>query len=97
MDYLDKLDQIVDKLDARFPNGNTPIQAISRLCEESGELAKEVNHFESMGIKEEKYGDPDKAKLVKEVQDVLRCALQIAKYYGVRKELRDSIDSDLNR
>jgi NTP pyrophosphatase (non-canonical NTP hydrolase) len=33
---------------------------MTRLLEECGELAKEVNHFEGTGIKRQKYGEPDK-------------------------------------
>ena len=51
-----------------------------------------VNHFEGSGIKNEKYGSPDKDKLAKEVMDLLRCALQIAIHYGIEKELEAKID-----
>lgn len=82
----------MDGLNARFPKGDQPFQIITRLCEEAGELAKAVNHFEGTGIKNEKYGLPDKKELAKEVQDVMRAALQIAEHYGVIEELKSSID-----
>jgi len=50
-----------------------------------------VNHFEGTGIKQLKLGQPDRGKLAKEVQDVIRCALQVAQYYGIRSELEASI------
>jgi NTP pyrophosphatase (non-canonical NTP hydrolase) len=96
-DYLDTLYRVLDGLNERFPNGNTPFQIISRLCEESGELAKAVNHFEGTGIKMQKYGEPDRAELAKEVQDVLRAALSIARYYGIEQELRASIDESYRK
>ena len=62
-----------------------------------GELAAQVNHFEGSGIKRDKHGQPDRAKLAKEVQDVLRCALQIATYYGVEAELETVINRSYQR
>ncbi len=88
---LDKLWVINRGLDKRFPAGRDPFQMVTRLLEECGELAAEVNHFEGSGVKLEKHGPPDRAHLAKEIQDVLRCALQIASYYGVEAELDASI------
>jgi NTP pyrophosphatase (non-canonical NTP hydrolase) len=91
-DNLEKLYRIVDRLNNRFPNGNDPFQIITRLCEEAGELAKEVNHFQGTGVKVQKHGAPNRAKLAKEVQDVLCAALNVARYYDIEDELRLSID-----
>jgi NTP pyrophosphatase (non-canonical NTP hydrolase) len=55
-------------------------------------LAAQVNHFEGSGVKRQKHGEPDRTKLAKEVMDVLRCALQIATYYGIEVELEASIN-----
>lgn len=92
-----KLYAITHGLDRRFPNGNDPFQMMTRLLEESGELAQMVNHFEGSGIKNEKYGSPDKSKLAKEVMDLLRCTLQIAIYYGVEEELEMKINEAYER
>jgi NTP pyrophosphatase (non-canonical NTP hydrolase) len=89
---LDKLYAITFGLNRRYPSGNHPFQIMTRLLEEGGELAQMVNHFEGSGIKQERYGPPDKAKLAKEVMDLLRCGLQIAIYYGVQKELDTKIN-----
>jgi len=80
-----------------FPDGNGPFQIMTRLLEECGELAEQVNHFEGTGVKREKHGEPDKAKLAKKVQDVLGCALQIAQYYGIELELEASIENSYRR
>jgi|GEM_PF-108924 len=80
---LEKLLVITEGLNRRFPDGNDPFQMMTRLLEECGELAQMVNHFESTGVKREKYGEPDTAKLAKEVMDVLGCALQVAVHYNV--------------
>jgi caffeoyl-CoA O-methyltransferase len=87
----DKLTAITKGYARRFPDGDEPFQVMTRLLEECGELAQQVNHFEGSGIKREKYGKPDKAALAKEVKNVLTCALRVAQYYGVEKELKDSI------
>ena len=89
---LEKLYAITHGLNRRFPDGNDPFKMMTRLLEESGELAQMVNHFEGTGIKKEKYGEPDKSKLAKEVMDLLRCALQIAIYYGIESELETKIN-----
>lgn len=91
-DYFDKLLLAVDGYNKKYPNGNHPFQIITRLCEEAGELASAVNHFEDMGAKTLKHGLPDKKVLAKEIQDVIRTALSVARYYEVEQELKDAID-----
>jgi NTP pyrophosphatase (non-canonical NTP hydrolase) len=85
------LTSIVDTLDRRFPDGNDIFQRVSRLCEESGELASAVNHREKMGIKQDKYGISKDDHLVKEIQDVMRACLGIAKHYHLEDALEKSI------
>lgn len=94
---LDKLYAITHGLNRRFPEGNDPFQIMTRLLEEGGELAQMVNHFEGTGIKLEKYGEPDKAKLAKEVMDLLRCALQIAIRYGIEEEIETKINESYEK
>ncbi len=89
---IEKLYAIDRALNTRFPDGNEPFQIMTRLLEEAGELAEQVNHFEGKGVKRAKHGKPDKAKLAKEVQDVLRAALHIAMYYGIESDLQWSVD-----
>lgn len=94
---FEKLLAITHGFNRRFEAGRDPFQIMTRLLEESGELAKEINHFEGTGIKRQKYGQPDRAHLVKEVRDVLVCALQVVDYYGVEAELRAHIDQTYQR
>jgi NTP pyrophosphatase (non-canonical NTP hydrolase) len=70
---------------------------MTRLLEECGELAQQVNHFENSGVKQEKHGEPDRARMAKEVQNVLTCALQVAQYYGLEQELEISIERSYQR
>ena len=92
LDYFTMLLRTGEGYNKKYPKGNTPFQIIARLCEEAGELASAVNHFEDTGVKRQKHGPPDKVALAKEVQDVLRTALNVAQYYGIEQELKDSIE-----
>ena len=94
---FEKLRAFVSALNRRFPNGNDPFQIMTRLLEECGELAQQVNHFEASGIKREKYGEPDKVKLAQEVKGVLSCAMQVAIYYEIENELAESIETSYQR
>ncbi len=94
---IEKLYALTHALNTRFPAGNEPFQMMTRLLEESGELAQQVNHFENTGIKRDKYGEPDHAKLTKEVLDVLRCTLQVAVYYHLETELATMIEERYQR
>lgn len=89
---MEKLYKITHGLMERFPDGNDPFQMITRLAEECGELAAEINHFEGSGVKQQKLGEPDTMKLAKEVMDVLRCALTLAIHYGIETELAASME-----
>ncbi|MEZ4592912.1 MAG: MazG nucleotide pyrophosphohydrolase domain-containing protein [Chloroflexota bacterium] len=94
---MEKLYQITHGLMKRFPNGNDPFQMVTRLAEECGELAAQVNHFEASGVKRQKLGEPDTIRLAKEVQDVLRCALTLAVHYGIEAELADSMEQSYQK
>jgi NTP pyrophosphatase (non-canonical NTP hydrolase) len=91
-DYFDKILLIAEGYNKKYPDGNTPFQIITRLCEEAGELASAVNHFEGTGAKRQKHGLPDKMALAKEVEDVVHTALSVAQYYEIEQELRAVID-----
>lgn len=88
---LDLLFHVVDGQNRKFPRGKEPFQIITCLCEEAGELAQEVNHFEDSGVKAQKHGAPDRVKLANEVRDVIGVALRVARYYNVERELHDAI------
>jgi caffeoyl-CoA O-methyltransferase len=94
---VDKLIAITVGYAHRFPNGDEPFQIMTRLLEECGELAQQVNHFEGSGVKWEKYGEPDRAALANEIKQTIVGALRVAQYYGVEKELEDSIAGSYQR
>lgn len=81
----------------RFPRGNEPFQMATRLLEECGEVAKEINHWEDSGIKRQKYGEPSKTALANEIRQSLVALMQIAVYYHVEDELHAQIEQSLAR
>ncbi len=91
---LDKIKLINDKLEKRFGKEDS-FRIMTRLLEECGELAQQINHFENSGMKKEKMGEPSKEKLAKELQDVIRCIMQISKHYNLEDKLEESIDKSL--
>ena len=95
--WADELMAVTQSLNRRFPAGNEPLQMITRLLEECGELAQQVNHFEGSGVKREKWDQPDRAKLAKEVKDVLLRALQVAQHYEIEGDLHASIAGSYGR
>lgn len=94
---MDRFVAIASGLSKAFPEGNHPFQIITRLAEECGELAKEVNHWERTGVKVKKYGEPSKERLAGEVKNVITSALQVALYYQIDDELRESIQRSYDR
>jgi NTP pyrophosphatase (non-canonical NTP hydrolase) len=81
----------------RFPNGLDPFKMVTRLAEECGEVAVEVQRFEGEGLKVEKLGSPDGEKMAKEVLDVMTAALTIAVHYDLVDTLLARLESSIGR
>jgi NTP pyrophosphatase (non-canonical NTP hydrolase) len=94
---LDKLYKVAEGLNTRFPDGDDPFKIVTRLAEECGEVAAQVNHFEGQGVKAEKSGPPDRKKFAKEIQDVMRAALHLVLYYDLQADLEASVDESYRR
>jgi hypothetical protein len=90
-DTFAQLVATVHALTVRFPDHNGPFERLARLLEEAGELAQQVNHAEGTGVKVAKHGPFDPAKMVKEIEDVLRTALGIAVHYDLVDDVRVGI------
>ncbi|MFH9069629.1 hypothetical protein [Streptomyces alboflavus] len=88
-DWLDEVERLAAGAIARFPRHNEIFHLVSRLAEETGEVAQQVNHLEGMGLKRDRHGEPDVGDLTKEVLDVVRCAVTIAMHYGCVDDLRE--------
>lgn len=93
----DKLITLAQGMNNRFPDGNTPFQITTRILEECGEVAKEVNHFENTGTKTLRHGEPSKQKLADEIKDTLNALMQLTLYYDVEEELKKSISESISR
>jgi NTP pyrophosphatase (non-canonical NTP hydrolase) len=94
---IEKLYKIAEGLNTKFPDGSGPFMIVTRLAEECGEVAAEVNHFERQGVKVDRLGAPDRRKFAKELQDVLGAVLQLALHYDLRTELEQSVNEYYRR
>lgn len=94
---IDKLYKVAEGLTVKFPDGNDPFMIVTRLAEECGEVAAEVNHIERKGVKVARYGEPDRMAFAKELQQVMRATLQLALYYDLQDELVASVDEAYRR
>jgi len=92
---IDKIKAVNQGFARKFPQGNTPFQIMTRVLEEGGELAQQVNLFEDNGVKRQKHGPPDRAKLAQEVKGILLAVFQIVDYYAIESELESSLDYTL--
>jgi NTP pyrophosphatase (non-canonical NTP hydrolase) len=88
---------MVEASNKRFPKGVEPFQMATRLLEECGEVAKEINHWEDSGIKRQKYGEPSKENLANELRQSIVELFKIAKYYSVENELEESIERSIQQ
>ena len=94
---MEKLYQLAKGYTNRFPDGNTPYQIATRILEECGEVASEINHFENSGIKMQKHGEPSKQHMADEIKQAVNALIQLAVYYNVEEELEASIDRSLKK
>ncbi len=93
----EKLVAAVKGYNHRFGESQDPFQIMTRLVEECGELAQQVNNFEGMGVKRQKMGEPDRGDLSAEIVQVMGTAMALGVYYGVEPEMRAYIDLTYQR
>ena len=94
---MEQFYQMVKASNKRFPEGVQPFQMITRLLEECGEVAAEINHWEGTGLKRQKHGEPSREKLANELRQAITELFKIAAYYSVKDELEASIAQSLQR
>ncbi len=94
---MDELYLMARGANKRFPKGNEPFQLATRLLEECGEVACEINIWEDSGIKRQKHGEPKKENLANEIRQAMLVLAQIAVYYNVEDELDERIEHSLNK
>lgn len=88
---------IVEAQKRRFPDGLAPFKMTTRLLEECGELATEVQVWEDEGLKRSKHGEPDRERTAKEIVDVLTATLTIADHYGLLDDIFARIERSIER
>lgn len=89
--------QMVEASNKRFPKGVEPYQMATRLLEECGEIAAEINLWEDSGVKRQKHGDPKKEDIANEIRQAMVELVKIAVYYQVEEELEASIHTSIER
>ena len=95
---IGKLYKIAQALNNKFPIGSDdPFKIMTRLAEECGEVAAEVNHLEGMGVKLDKLGAPDRSKLAKELAQTIGVALQLSIHYRLQEEMAAYVDQAYQR
>ena len=94
---MEQFYKMVEASNQRFPKGVEPFQMVTRLLEECGEVAAEVNHWEDSGLKRQKRGEPSKDKLANELRQAITELFKIAVYYSVEDELQESINRSIRQ
>ena len=94
---MERFYKMVEASNKRFPEGVKPFQMATRLLEECGEIASEINLWEASGIKRQKHGDPKKEDIANEIRQAMVELVKIARYYHVEEELETSIQTSLAR
>lgn len=92
---MERLYKMVEASNKRFPDGVQPFQMATRLLEECGEIASEINLWENSGIKRQKHGDPRKEDIANEIRQAMVELAKIAVYYHVEEEVEQSIKCSL--
>jgi len=94
---LDGLLLIVEAQKRRFPEGLDPFKMVTRLLEECGELATEVQVWEDEGLKRSKHGEPDRGRTASEIVNVLTATLTIADHYGLVPDVAEQVELAVER
>jgi len=94
---MERFYKMVEASNKRFPNGVAPFQMATRLLEECGEIAQEINLWENSGLKRQKHGDPKKENIANEIRQAMVELVKIAQYYHVEEELEQSILASLTQ
>ena len=94
---MERFYKMVEASNKRFPEGVEPFQMATRLLEECGEIAAEINLWEDSGVKRQKHGEPKKENIANEIRQAMVELVKIARYYHVETELETSIRCSLKR
>lgn len=92
---MERLYQLAKGYSNRYPEGYEPYQIVTRILEECGEVASEVNHFEGSGIKVQKHGEPSRQDMADEIKDAIKALMQLVTYYEIEDEFEECINKNL--
>ena len=94
---MEKLKQLATGMNHRFPEGDDAFQITTRLLEECGEVAKEVNRLEKSGTKVQRHGNGTKEDLASEIKDAMNALMQLAIHYDAMEQVEISIDKSIEQ
>jgi len=94
---MEKLKQLAIGMNHRFPEGNEAFQITTRLLEECGEVAKEVNRLEKSGTKVLRHGNGTKEDLASEIKDAMNALMQLAIYYDAVEQVQVAIAKSIEQ
>lgn len=94
---MKQLKKLAEGMNNRFPEGNQSYQIVTRILEECGEVAKEVNRLENSGTKVLRHGDGTKNALAAEIKDSMNALMQLALYYDAFEAVNESIEQSIQQ
>lgn len=94
---MENLIQLAEGMNRRFPEGNDAFQITTRILEECGEVAKEVNRLENSGTKVLRHGNGSKEDLASEIKDAMNALMQLAIYYNATDQLQTAIHNSIEQ
>ena len=94
---MKQLKKLAEGMNKRFPEGNQAYQIVTRVLEECGEVAKEVNRLENSGTKVLRHGKGTKEALAFEIKDAMNALMQLAIYYDAVEDVESAIEKSLNQ
>jgi len=94
---MEKLKQLAEGMNNRFPKGNYAFQITTRILEECGEVAKEVNRLEKSGTKILRHGEGSKEDFANEIKDAMNALMQLAIYYDAVEQVQESINNAIEQ
>ncbi len=94
---MEKLKLLAEGMNRRFPKGNHAFQITTRILEECGEVAKEVNRLENSGTKVLRHGTGTREDLAGEIKDVMNALMQLAIFYDAVDLVQESINNSIEQ
>jgi len=94
---MDNLKKLAEGMNHRFPEGNGAFQITTRILEECGEVAQEVNRLEKSGTKVLRRGNGTKEDLAGEIKDAMNALMQLAIYYDAVELVQEAVAKSIEQ